>query len=117
MAALLTLRSLAELGMLACLAWGGWQRADGALLSLALAVALPAAAGVVWGRWISPRASHRLEDPLRLGAEVVLFTTAVLLVAGVSPAPQTTVAGVGVWAAFLVSIPSRGHEPAVPSSS
>ncbi len=52
--------------MLACLAWGGWQRADGVLVSLALAAAFPAAAGVVWGRWIAPRARHRWSDPRRL---------------------------------------------------
>ncbi len=111
MAALLTIRFLAELGMLACLAWGGWQRADGVLVSLALAAAFPAAAGVVWGRWIAPRAPHRLSDPRRLAVEVTLFAAASLLVLGAGPMPHTAVAAVAVWAAFLVSIPSRGHEP------
>jgi len=112
MAALLTLRFVAELGMLACLAWGGWQRGDGLAPSLALAVGLPVSAALIWGRWVAPRAPRRLDDPLRLGVEVVLFTSAVLVVATyvVPPSPSTLV-GVVVWAAFLASIPARGHEP------
>jgi hypothetical protein len=108
-AALLALRFLAELGMLGCLAYGGWALGDDVLVSLALAVGLPVAAAVVWGRWVAPRASHRLDDPRRLGVEVVLFTAAVLLL--VLADRGATLLGVATWTAWLLSSPARGREP------
>jgi hypothetical protein len=114
MLALLAVRFLAELGMLVCLGVGGWQRADTLLASAVLGIVLPIAAAGLWGRWISPRATRRLPDPARLGVEVMLFAAALLLVMGAEPSPAMTVVGLVVGAAFLVSIPSRGHEP-VPS--
>jgi hypothetical protein len=41
-------------------------------------------AALVWGRWVAPRATRRLEDPARLGVEVVLFAVAAggLVIAG-----------------------------------
>ncbi len=114
MLALLTVRFLAELGMLVCLGVGGWQRGGTLLGSALLGVVLPIAAAGLWGRWVAPRASRRLPDPARLGVEVTLFTAAILLVIGAQPSPAMTVVGLVVGAAFLVSIPARGHEP-VPS--
>jgi hypothetical protein len=108
-AALLVLRFLAELAMLGCLAYGGWALGDDVLVSLALAVGLPLAAALVWGRWVAPRASHRLADPRRMGVEVVLFTVAVLVL-GIGD-PDATWLGVGTWAAWLLSAPARGKEP------
>lgn len=114
MLALLAVRFLAEVGMLVCLGIGGWQRGDGLLVSAVLAVVLPIAAVGTWGRWVAPRAPRRLRDPARLGVELTLFTAAILLVLGAEPAPAMTLVGLGVGAAFVVSLPARGHEP-VPS--
>lgn len=111
---LLGVRFLAELGLLACLAVGGWQRGDSLLASVLLGLGLPLVAAAVWGRWVAPRAARRLGDPARLGVEVTLFAAALLLMTGAEPSPAMTVAGLAVWAAWLVSIPARGHEP-VPS--
>ncbi|WP_323097843.1 YrdB family protein [Intrasporangium sp. YIM S08009] len=71
-------RFAAELGMLAALGVGGWTAGAraGAAVGVVVAVALPVLAAVVWGRWVAPRAGHRLEDPARLGVEVVLFAAA-----------------------------------------
>jgi hypothetical protein len=111
MVVLLAVRFLAELGMLAALAWGGWHLTDTTPFSLLLAVALPAAAATVWARWVAPRASHRLADPARLAVEVTLFAGAFLaLQAGGASLPAMLV-GVALWVAFLVSVPARGHEP------
>ena len=108
MIVLLLVRFLAELGLLAALGWAGWVLPDRTLLSVLLAVALPLLAAAVWGFWVAPRAGRRLADPLRLGVEVVLFGAAgVLLLAGGAP-----VAALALVAAYLVSVPSRGHEPA-----
>lgn len=71
-------RFASELGMLAALGVGGWTLGApaGAVLGVLLAAALPVLAAVVWGRWVAPRASRRLQDPARLGVEVVLFGAA-----------------------------------------
>ena len=70
---LAALRFAAELGMLAALAYVGWRSADGGLPGIVLAVALPMLAGSVWGRWVAPRASKRLTDPVRLAVELALL--------------------------------------------
>ena len=114
MLALLAVRFLAELGMLVCLGVGGWQRGGTLLGSAVLGVVLPIVAAGSWARWIAPRAPRRLRDPARLGVEVMLFAAALLLVMGAEPSPAMTVVGLVVGAAFLISIPARGHEP-VPS--
>jgi hypothetical protein len=114
MRALLVIRFLAELGMLACLGVGGWQLGHSLLASIALGVGLVLVATLIWARWIAPRAPRRLRDPARLGVEVSLFAAALLTAMTARPSPAMATVGLGVWAAFLVSIPSRRHE-AVPS--
>ena len=71
-------RFASELGMLAALGVGGWSvgAPAGAVVGVLLAAALPVLAAVVWGRGVAPRAPRRLEDPARLGVEVVLFGAA-----------------------------------------
>jgi hypothetical protein len=110
--ALLAVRFLAELGLLACLGVGGWQLGDSVLGSAVLALVLPLVAAAAWGRWVAPRASRRLRDPGRLGVEVTLFAVALVLVLAAGPSPAMPVVGLVVWAAFLVSIPARKREPA-----
>src|SRR5690349_2004661 len=111
MMVLLGIRFLAELGMLLCLGVGGWQSGDSLVTSLALGVGLPLVAAAVWGRWVAPRASSRLRDPARLGVEITLFAAALLLSIPAEPWPAMMFVAIAVWVAFLVSIPSRGHEP------
>jgi hypothetical protein len=103
-------RFTAELGMLGSLGYGGWHLADQVSLSVVLAVALPLLAATVWGRWIAPRAAHRLTDPAKLFVEVILFASAaaVLILAG--PNPVTTVLAIGLVLMFLVSLPHRKTE-------
>ncbi|NUR09212.1 MAG: YrdB family protein [Nocardioidaceae bacterium] len=108
LAVLLAVRFLAELGMLAALAWGGWHLVDETLPALLLAVVLPLLAAVVWGRWVAPRATHRLHDPARAVVEGVLFFAAFVLVTRSDPAT------IG-WAllmllAYLISFPARRVE-------
>jgi len=87
-------RFVAELGMLAALGVGGWVVGAhaGTVAGVLLAVALPVLAAVVWGRWVAPRATRRLEDPARLGVEIVLFAAAVT---------GLVLAGRGGWALAL----------------
>ena len=107
MAILLAVRFLAELGMLAAFAWGGWWLTEQSAWSVVLAVLLPLAAAAVWGRWVAPKSAHRLPDPARLGVEVTLFGLALATVAGAHPRPEGLVFGLAVLLAYLVSMPSR----------
>lgn len=104
---LAAVRFLAELGMLAALAYVGWQWGPDQAVGAVLAVVLAALAAAVWGAWIAPRASKRLEDPRRLAVEVVLFgvTSVALAVTGAG------IAAVVLAAAYLVSAPvgRKGH--------
>lgn len=50
---------IAELGMLAGLAWWGFHAADG-LPAWLLAVALPSVAVSLWGQFLAPKAPRRL---------------------------------------------------------
>lgn len=107
MVVLMTVRFLAEIGMLVAFAWGGWALDDNGALSVVLAVLLPLAAAGVWGRWVAPRSSHRLAEPYRLAVELILFAAAFVLVLGAGPRPQAAFFGLAVWLAFLVSMPAR----------
>lgn len=87
---------LNELLLLAVLALAGARLGGNVALRILLAIALPAAAAALWGRWLAPRASGRLAHPARLAAKIALFAVASALLAA---------AGLPVWAAafFVVS--------------
>ena len=110
MPVLLLLRFLAELGLLAALSWGGWALGGGAPLSIVLAVLLPLAAAAVWGRWVAPRAGHRLSDPARVLVELALFGAGIGLVLGADPKPAAPSFGIGLGVAYLLSMPARRVE-------
>ncbi|MDT4945691.1 MAG: hypothetical protein QOH14_2424 [Pseudonocardiales bacterium] len=67
---------LCEIAMLALLVVGGWALGNGGLLSIALAIFYPSLAVLIWSLWIAPTAVHRLADPSRLIAQVLLFAAA-----------------------------------------
>lgn len=104
------IRFAAELGMLAALGYGGWHLVNAVALSVVLALALPLAAATVWGRWIAPRAQHRLADPGKLAVELVLFLAAAGLLVLAGPNPLTSVLSVCLMLMFLVSLPHRKAE-------
>jgi Protein of unknown function (DUF2568) len=70
---LLTLRFLTELGTVAALATAGALAHTDVAWRVVLAILGPVLFAVIWGRWIGPRAAHRLSDPARLTAEIVIF--------------------------------------------
>jgi hypothetical protein len=72
-AALLTVRFLTEVALLAALAVTGAALGGKPAMQVTLGVLLPAVAVAVWGRFVAPRASRRLPDPARLSVEVALF--------------------------------------------
>jgi hypothetical protein len=77
----LGLRFVLELCALAALAYGGWQAPGLLWLRIVLAVVLPLTAAVVWGRWVAPKASRPLPDPLRLIPEWFVFGGAAVALA------------------------------------
>ena len=77
----LGLRFLLELCALAALAYGGWHVTGPLWLRIVTAVALPLVAALVWGRWVAPRASQPLPDPLRLIPEWLVFGGAAVALA------------------------------------
>ena len=88
MSVLLLFRFIAELAMLAALAWGGWNLSDSAPLSLAAAVVLPAAGGLVW-------------------VELVLFMVAFVLLTRSEPQPDTIGWALAMLLVYLISMPAR----------
>ena len=61
-----------EIAMLAAFGIFGYSMAKPALLGVVLAVALMGCVIVVWGRFLAPRAGHRLSFPARVVVELVL---------------------------------------------
>ena len=95
-------RFLLELGALAALAYWGWHTGNTTLTQLLLAVVTPLLAAIIWGRFIAPKAPHRLEDPVRVGVEIVFFggATAALATAGAGTA--AVVFGIAAAASLLL---------------
>ena len=72
-ASLLTLRFLTELATVAALAAAGALAHTSLALRIVLAILGPVLFAVVWGVAIGPRASRRLNDPVRLLVEILIF--------------------------------------------
>lgn len=107
----LVTRFLTELVLFAALAYAGAVLPGQLALKIALAVAAPAAAIVVWGMYVGPRARRRLPEPWRFLAEVMLFAAAG---AGVTAAGHpligvflVSVAGIGVAALTRAAVPGK----------
>lgn len=105
---ILGVRFLLELGALAVLARLGWGLGVGLPTRVALGVALPVAAAVVWGAFVSPKARFQVAAPVRAAVEAAVFGTAV---AGLALTDHPTLAwGFGVAAlatGVMVRIPER----------
>lgn len=71
---------VAELMMLAALVYVGVVLPGSVAGRIALAIALPVVAAVIWGRWLAPRAARRLPYRPGLLLKIAIFAiTAVLL--------------------------------------
>lgn len=69
----LALRFILELAVLLALAVWGFSSSDELIVQLILGLGAPLLAMTVWGTFISPKAPRRLDDPIRVGIEVVIF--------------------------------------------
>ena len=82
-----------EVAGLVALGYAGFQ-AGSAGLAWVLGLGLPAVFAVTWGRFIAPKASRPLRDPMRIAVEIALFAGA---------ASALAVAGSGTWAIALAA--------------
>src|SRR3954451_22253879 len=67
-----------EIVLLVVLAISGASIDAPLVTRVALAVSLVAVAGLVWGRWLAPRAPHPIDYPQRVVAKLVVFAVAAL---------------------------------------
>ena len=74
----LAFRFILEMLVLVALVLFGWSRSDSLPAQLFLALAMPAAVMIVWGLFVAPKASRRLDDPARLAVELVIWFLGVL---------------------------------------
>ena len=71
----LGLRFLLELGALAAVGYWGWTTGDAAA-RWALAAGSVAAVGLVWGLFVSPKATIEVARPLQFAVELAVWTAA-----------------------------------------
>ncbi len=76
---------LAELAMLAALVYVGVVLPDSVLGRIVLVVVLLAVFVAAWGRWLAPRAPHRLPPVPGLVVKVVVFAVGAALLAWAGP--------------------------------
>lgn len=103
--AVLTARFLLELGLLAALSYWGFQAGDGVLVKVLLGLGAPLLAAVVWGMFLSPKASVRLPPAVLVVLELVLFAiaAAALAVAG-HPALAVALAVAAIGQRIVLSV-------------
>ena len=73
----LALRFFLELCILASLAYWGFDTSNSALLRVLFGIGAPLLAAIVWGTFLSPKATVRLGEPWKLAAEVLVFGVAI----------------------------------------
>jgi len=73
----LALAFLLELCMLAALGYWGFTLDQGLAVRVGAGLGAPLLAAVVWGLWMAPRASNRLQEPLHLIVELLIFGLAI----------------------------------------
>ncbi|SFB56330.1 Protein of unknown function [Cohnella sp. OV330] len=102
-AANLALRFALELAMLAALGYWGFKADAASAYRWMLGIGSPAVAAVVWGAFLSPKASVPLHAGLKLAIELAVFgvAAAALYAAG---RPASAAALLGVWAVNRILI-------------
>jgi hypothetical protein len=107
-----TLAFVLELAALALLGWGGWQLGGPVAVRALLAVALPAAAAVLWSLFAAPRATFP-SDAGRLVVQALVFGAAAVLLAETA-SPRW---GAAFAAAVAVNLLAAAVLPSVQSTT
>ena len=74
----LVFRFVLEMFVLVALFLFGLGLSDELVISLVPALILPVIVMTVWGLFVAPKANRRLDDPARLGVELVIWFAGVL---------------------------------------
>lgn len=69
----LGVRFILELCALAALGYWGFRTGTGWTVKLILGIGAPVLAAVVWGLFVSPKATYDIGDPARLVVEIIVF--------------------------------------------
>lgn len=77
----LGLRFLLELAALAAVGYWGYRAGDSGPARIALAVGTPLAVAIVWGTFLSPKASVSLPGALTVTLQLAVFAVAALALA------------------------------------
>ena len=85
-AANLGVRFALEMASLLILGIAGFEATDG-VLRWVLALGAPGIAALIWGAFVSPKASSRLRDPQRLSVEVLFFGAASIALVSLGSVP------------------------------
>jgi hypothetical protein len=82
------MRFLLELCLLAALGSWGFRLGSGWPVRVLAGIGAPVAVAAVWGRYVAPKAQHRIDDPGRFVIELGLFALgAAALAAAGNPVP------------------------------
>ena len=77
---LLAVRFALEIAALVALGYWGVETGDG-VVGVVLGIGAPLVAAVAWGTFVSPKASVKLPEPLRLAVELIIFAAATVALA------------------------------------
>ena len=71
-------RFILEILVLLALLLFGLGASDDLIVGLPIAIVLVAIVVIIWGLFVAPKATHRLDDPARLAVELVVWFVGVL---------------------------------------
>ena len=105
-----TVRFCVELAAYAALSFWGASLAAPVIVAVAVAIAAPLVAALLWARYLAPKARRSLGDPAALAAELAIFAVAALAL-GVSGQVTlaVTLAAVATVNTFLIRILGQHH--------
>jgi hypothetical protein len=86
-----TVRFLLELCALAALAVWGFGASHETAVRIVLGIGAPAAAAIVWGLFVAPRARFPLPTTARSGGELLVFGSAALAILASGPLPLAVI--------------------------
>jgi hypothetical protein len=87
----LLVRFLLELAALGAVSWWGFKTGDGTAMKALLGVGTPVLVAVVWGTFISPKATVEVPTAVWIGLQALVFGAATLALVAVAPDQLATI--------------------------
>jgi hypothetical protein len=109
-AANLGLRFFLELALLGAVGYWGFSEFDG-VVSVVVGLGAPLLIAVVWGTFMSPKASRPVYDPVRIVLEVVLFGAGAAALAAADASTLAIVFAALVLLHLGLTFPLRQRSP------